>query len=267
MNLKPIAFTLSGMLIATFIGGVASSQAASETQTVTFCVNKSTNGVTKKSKCAKGESSLVMNVQGIQGEKGETGPVGLEGPTGNQGPIGPQGPKGDKGDTGSVGQIGPQGIAGTSFGIYDATNHLLGPLVGASGGAGGIYTALIDGRPIPFLQGSGNVWSGFGGYFTNSTCTGTMYYQDGDVNSWQNVSKAITDQNPMLMLRTDSSFNRISGVNLATLVGENAFIQNGSWYELRAGDCHPVIASGTFWEMRIIATILDAPGPLHISRN
>jgi hypothetical protein len=55
--------------------------------------------------------------------------------------------------------------------------------------------------------------------------------------------------------------------DLATLVGENAFRQNGSWYELREGDCHQVIATGTFWEMRTVATILDAPGPLHISRN
>jgi len=198
-------------------------------KTISGCVDKKTGVLRVASKCLKTETSLVWNQQGIQGEIGAQGPAGkdgVDGKNGEQGPQGIQGPSGPQGLTGAAGKDGLPGApgangvpgangapgatgatgpagqngVGTSFKVYDATNALVGTLLGSTYNGtqldvltpGGLVEGYNGMSGLANDQGPDIVW-------TTSTCTGTPYIRDLSSNNFSALR-------PIIELKGSDSF-------------------------------------------------------------
>lgn len=282
---RQLSYFAAGLVAAALVGGVSATNAASSS--VTFCVNKTTQVVTKKDKCAKTESALVMAVQGIQGPQGEPGPAGATGPQGETGPAGETGPQGEtgpagatgpQGEQGPIGLTGLQGPAGPQGGsgpsgqnvwVYDANNIRLGLLV--QGTAFGYWHILINNLPTVYDPNTGLVSdNGYTAYYSTPDCTGTPY---GD-SSWGSRFTAADPWYETLFsslgVRTGTIRLLAKDSNAATLPG------NTTMYRQTVGQ-HCVVAA-TPWQgaagpadvfiaMHSIGTVHDVTGPLRIAAS
>lgn len=100
-----------GILIGATLGSVGGVIAATDTNTINACANKTT-GVLRllaKGKCTAKEDKVTWNQAGV------AGPVGPAGPAGAAGAKGADGAKGDKGNTGVPGEAGATGATGATF--------------------------------------------------------------------------------------------------------------------------------------------------------
>jgi hypothetical protein len=192
------AFLLVGVLAGVAVGGGVGVIAASSAKTVTVCADNKTNVLryAKSGKCAKNETSVVLNQTGAKGSMGETGAAGAAGATGATGAKGDAGATGATGAKGDIGATGPAGSSGLKLldgngnevtGIQpgiDASFVVNGTLTmsptsfsGQSGFVryvnGALWVMRRDGTYYPF-----NAYDGYV-YFRSADCTGTVYMPTG----------------------------------------------------------------------------------------
>jgi hypothetical protein len=132
-----------GVFAGITIGGGVGVVASSSWKPVTVCVNKANfMRYSKTSKCAAGETKVVIGQTGATGPQGDAGTAGAKGDTGIAGATGAKGDTGAagaKGDTGAAGAKGDAGSAGAKGDI-----GLTGD-TGAAGAKGDTGTAGTNG--------------------------------------------------------------------------------------------------------------------------
>lgn len=258
MKSKPLAYFAAGLVAAALIGGVSATDAASKS--VTLCVNKTTQVVTKKDKCAKIESTLVMAVQGIQGPQGEAGATGPQGEQGPNGLTGLQGPAGPQGGSGPSGQ---------NVWVYDANNVRLGLL--ASGTAQGMWHILIGNLPAAYNPTTGYVSdNGLSAFYTTSDCSGTPYLPNyysmtrfSAADPWYEIGLSSTGTRTGVtkLLAWDSPAATIAGTTPMFSQSEGSTCHS----DTSAFDI-PRLAD-RYVAMHSTSTLHDAVGPLRIAVN
>jgi hypothetical protein len=97
-----------GLAIGLCIGIAGTTFAASNSNEIKFCVNKTTGVVRMiaKGRCSSREKLIVVNQRGIQGLPGEQGAPGLTGPANSNGLAGANGTNGANGANGANGTNG-----------------------------------------------------------------------------------------------------------------------------------------------------------------
>ncbi|WP_270049560.1 hypothetical protein [Thalassolituus pacificus] len=132
---------------------------------------------------------------GAKGETGPQGPAGLTGDSGAQGPQGIQGPQGVAGEKGDTGPQGPQGIQGpvgaqgeagsmNFFGLVPKLILAESPTVRREFPYGEMNLLSMNTEEVTLISSKGYLLGLRGGYvnrshdlyFTNSYCSGTLYY-------------------------------------------------------------------------------------------
>jgi hypothetical protein len=269
--MKSTAFVAIGSLLSgLFIGGVVfgnqnSSQASPAanrvlTSSTTLCVNNRSRAITRKDRCLRSETPLLVSTAGVQGPQG---PQGAQGPQGEQGPQGPQGPQG------ATGSVGPAGPAGSSLKVYDANNVLLGPLV--MGGAQGTWSVLVNNIPHHYNPNSGKV-SGNDrtAWFSNSNCTGTQYLPRLTVE----LNERFSSVDPFYSDVYSTSGSRVNGEVRLLAIQPNGItlpFTTQMYMQVNGYACQPdgdgwinSTEAGRWYPTTYVGSIFDAVGPLRI---
>ena len=269
-KMKSTTFVAIGSLIAgLFIGGTVfgtqnSSQAAPAanrvlTSSTTLCVNNRSRAITRKDRCLRSETPLLVSTTGVQGPQGGQGP---QGPQGGQGPQGPQGPQGAQGPQGSQGPAGP---AGSSLKVYDSNNVLLGPLV--YGGPYGSWHILIGNLPHIYNPNNGTISSnGKTGWFSTSNCTGTQYLYRPSAE----INERFSAVDPWYSDVLNQSGALVGGeVRLLAVQPSGATLPSSTqmYVQIRGSACGPEVetfSGGAWYPTTYVGSIYEAVGPLRI---
>lgn len=135
---------LVGVLAGVAVGGGVGAIATSSATTVMVCADDKTNVLrsAKSGKCAKNETSVVLDRTGATGAKGAIGNVGATGAKGVSGVVGAIGESGDVGARGETGDAGAVWSGGGAKAPVATGNNCIATKctykIGETGPGGGI---------------------------------------------------------------------------------------------------------------------------------
>lgn len=218
-----IAITLvsSGVIV----GGVVSSNAATNSSLISACVDRKTGTMRylQKGRCKKTELGVSWNVQGPTGNKGSDGIQGLQGPRGATGEPGP---------SGAQGLAGPTGASGSS--LSNTVRSGVGVPSNATGVDGDFYidtsASRIHGPKVSGTWPAGTSLIGATGSIGSTGLTGATGPSGAQGVAGQGVLAYIPDAT-VSKSNTDTDFISLASYTSIASVGTDVEISIACGYE------------------------------------